>query len=206
MRVPCGDCVACCSSSRFIHIRPEEAGTIDRIPKKMLFPAPLRPAGYFVMGYDTHGRCPMLARNCCSIYRNRPSTCRTFDCRVLAASGFDAEGGENNQIMQQAKRWQFRYATAYDRRLHTAVRDAAVFLNDHPECLHRTLHSSDRIQIAVLAIKVYTVFLKRTGFPVNNRRPKNNSTIIQEVVRSCEKFEKRLRVGSPGKGSLYEGN
>jgi hypothetical protein len=87
--VPCGECTACCTSSQFIHIEPDEKQTLARIPSDLLFPAPLRPVGHVVMGFDERGHCPMLVDSTCSIYGVRPRTCRTYDCRVLAASGIE---------------------------------------------------------------------------------------------------------------------
>ena len=56
-------------------------------PKELLFPAPLMPEGHVVLGHDERGHCPMLVDGRCSIYADRPRTCRTYDCRVFAATG-----------------------------------------------------------------------------------------------------------------------
>ena len=58
--VPCGECIACCRSSYFIHVAPEEIQTLARIPGELLFPAAGLPKGNVVMGYDENGCCPML--------------------------------------------------------------------------------------------------------------------------------------------------
>ena len=58
--VPCGVCTACCRSSMFIHINPEETQTIPRIPRALLFDAPGLPKGHLVMGYNDKGHCPIL--------------------------------------------------------------------------------------------------------------------------------------------------
>ena len=58
---PCDGCVACCSSSQFVHIGPDETDALDHIPAEVLFAAPGTPDGFVLMGYDEHGRCPMLA-------------------------------------------------------------------------------------------------------------------------------------------------
>jgi hypothetical protein len=67
--VPCHGCTACCESSQFVHIEPDETETLARIPRELLFPAAGRPAGHMVMGYDKQGRCPMLVEQKCSIGR-----------------------------------------------------------------------------------------------------------------------------------------
>ena len=84
--VPCGSCTACCEASQFVHVGPDETDALAHIPRALLFPAPGAPAGHLVMGYDAHGRCPMLRADGCSIYEHRPRTCRTYDCRVFAAT------------------------------------------------------------------------------------------------------------------------
>lgn len=87
--MPCGDCTACCTSSQFIHIAPDETETLGHIPDELLFDAPGFPAGHVVLGYDENGHCPMLVDGACSIYAHRPRTCRTYDCRIFPATGID---------------------------------------------------------------------------------------------------------------------
>jgi Fe-S-cluster containining protein len=193
MNVPCGECDACCRSSYFIHINPEETRTLSRIPNELLFPAPLRPEGHMVLGYDEQGRCPMLIGNTCSIYRNRPTTCCIFDCRVLVASGLTGEDDENNPIFQQARRWQFNYPTKRDRNLFSAIQAAAAFLRRHPECIQKNLVPMDAIQISIAAIKVYDVFLKTNDPFVYAGKLNRDSEIAKEVFMSYKKFKKRMR-------------
>jgi Fe-S-cluster containining protein len=85
--VPCGACTACCTSSQFVHIAPDETDALSHIPAELLFRAPGMPKGHKVMGYDERGHCPMLVDGDCSIYEHRPRTCRTYDCRVFAGTG-----------------------------------------------------------------------------------------------------------------------
>jgi Fe-S-cluster containining protein len=118
--VPCGSCSACCTSSHFVHVEPDEADALAHIPASVRFPAPGR-AGQ-VMGYDEHGRCPMFVDGACSIYEHRPRACRTYDCRVFAAAGVEPD---RPAIAERAVRWRFRYATDVDRRRHEAVLAAA---------------------------------------------------------------------------------
>ena len=128
--VPCGDCTACCTASQFVHIGPDEADTIARIPAALLFPAPRMPRGHLLLGYDERGHCPMLVDGACSIYEHRPRTCRTYDCRIFAATGISPDDGgvdtEKVQIAERVARWQFAYPTARDSDLHTAVQASAV--------------------------------------------------------------------------------
>jgi uncharacterized protein len=85
--VPCGDCTACCTSSQFVHIAPDETDALAHVPAQVLFPAPGFPPGHVLMGYDDRGHCPMFVDGACSVYEHRPRTCRTYDCRVFAAAG-----------------------------------------------------------------------------------------------------------------------
>ena len=81
--VPCGDCDACCRSSYFIAVTPEDEAARRRIPAALLFDAPGAPPGHQLLGYDEAGRCPMLKSTGCDVYADRPGTCRTYDCRFL---------------------------------------------------------------------------------------------------------------------------
>ncbi len=128
--VPCGSCTACCTSSQFIHIAPDEEETLARVPRALLFPAPRLPAGHVLMGYDDQGHCPMLVDGACSIYEHRPRTCRTYDCRVFAASGLELEGPEKSAINERVRRWQFQLPEEADRARLEAVRSAAALLGD----------------------------------------------------------------------------
>lgn len=103
--VPCGSCAACCTSSQFVHIEPDETDALARVPAALRFPAPGLPEGHVVLGYDERGHCPMLVDGACSIYEHRPRTCRTYDCRVFAATGVTPEGQAD--IAARVARWAF---------------------------------------------------------------------------------------------------
>src|SRR6476659_10784222 len=47
--VPCGTCTACCTSSQFVHIEPDEADALAHIPAALLFPAPRLPKGHVLL-------------------------------------------------------------------------------------------------------------------------------------------------------------
>ena len=159
--VPCGGCTACCTSSQFIDIAPDESDTLARIPAELLFPAPRRPRGHLVLGYDEHGHCPMLIDDKCSIYEHRPRTCRTYDCRIFPAAGLAIEDDDKAPIARRVRRWQFTFPTQGDRNEHDAVRAAATFLRDHPGSLPEGAAPTDVTRLAVLAIDVHGAFLRR---------------------------------------------
>ena len=157
--VPCDGCTACCTSSQFIHIEPDETDTLSRIPAELLFPAPRLPAGHVVLGYDERGHCPMLIDEKCSIYAHRPKACRTYDCRIFAAAGIGVDRDEQASIARQAERWQFNFPTPTDRTRHQAVRAAATFLVEHGDLLPKPLAATNATQVAVLAIEMHDDFL-----------------------------------------------
>lgn len=156
--VPCGGCTACCTSSQFIHIDPDEKDTLAHIPADLMFPAPRLPFGHVLLGYDEQGHCPMLVDNRCSIYEHRPRTCRTYDCRVLAAAGL--EGDDDKALIgRQARRWRFSLSTRADQIRRDAVRAAATFIKRHRDSLPVTAVPTTTTQTAVLAIELHHSFL-----------------------------------------------
>jgi uncharacterized protein len=198
MKVPCGECTACCRSSYFIHINAEEVQTLRGVPKDLLFQAPVRPQGHMVLGYDERGCCPLLVKNKCSIYRDRPATCRSFDCRILASSGLAWDGAPINLLFQKARRWKFNCPARSDSNLLSAVQDAAKFLANHPDLFKDKFTPWDGIQISVLAIKVYDVFLKTNASPNEMKKAAYESSITKEILKSYKKFEKGIRTPSRG--------
>jgi Fe-S-cluster containining protein len=159
--VPCGRCTACCTSSQFIHIGPDETDTLSRIPGALLSPAPRLPLGHVVLGYDEQGHCPMLIDAECSIYEHRPRTCRTYDCRVFPAAGLEIDDDTKVLIARQAQRWQFSFASQAQQNQHDAVRAAATFLRNDSGALPEGAVPPDATRIAVLAIELHDAFLRR---------------------------------------------
>jgi Fe-S-cluster containining protein len=155
--VPCGECNACCRTSHFIHVRPEERRALARIPRQLLFPAPDLPPGNLVLGYDEKGCCPMLIHGRCTIYEDRPLACRTYDCRIYLAAGVVADRAA---IAEQVRRWEFSHPSQDDRDRHSAVRAAARFIREHPESLPSEAARREPVRVAVLAIAVHEAFLR----------------------------------------------
>ncbi len=158
--VPCGDCRACCTSALFVHVGPDESQTLARVPAELLFPAPDMPRGHLVMGYDERGHCPMFRDGECSIYEDRPRTCRQFDCRVFAAAGVEAA---RPAIAKRARRWSFAYAGQRGRALHDASRAAAAHLREHPECFADGADPANPAHLALLAVETCEQYLDPQG-------------------------------------------
>jgi Fe-S-cluster containining protein len=189
--VPCGECNACCRSYYFIPIRPEETQALARIPGELLVAAPGLPEGHVVLGYDEKGRCPMLIDDQCSIYEHRPLTCRNYDCRIFPAAGIAAGDEGKAPITQRIRRWKFSYPTPRDRNQHIAVQAAARFLRERGECFPAGVVPSDSTQLAILAIKVYDVFLKSKGESGKAGRVSSDLKVAEAVREANEKFEAR---------------
>lgn len=160
--VPCDGCTACCRSSQFIHIEPDETEALARIPSALLFPAPRLPLGHVVLGYDEQGCCPMLVDDRCSIYEHRPRTCRTYDCRILPAAGVDLDG-DAGPVAARARRWRFDHPSEVDELEHEAVRAAAAHLREHHDDLLPGGAAPAPIHLAVLAVEVHDAFLRHDG-------------------------------------------
>ncbi len=154
--VPCGTCNACCRTSHFVHVRAEERRTLRLIPRELLFPAPGLPPGTMVMGYDETGCCPMLVCSRCTIYDRRPIACRTYDCRIYAATGVPAD---RDDIAAQVRRWRFSYPGQEDRDIRAAVRSAVAFVRDPATSPLSVCARREAVRIAVLAIAAHEHFL-----------------------------------------------
>lgn len=163
--VPCGTCTACCTSSQFVHVEPDETETLRRIPAELRFPAPGLPEGHVVLGYDREGRCPMFRDGGCSIYEHRPRTCRTYDCRILPAAGLLPDDGSKVAIAQQARRWRFSFATEQDRAAQEAVARAAAFVAAHPELFTDGGPPRHATHVAAVAVRLQPLFLTAEGRP-----------------------------------------
>ena len=158
--VPCDGCTACCRSSQFIQIGPDEVDAIAHIPAPLLFPAPRLPRGHVVLGYDERGHCPMLVDDACSIYEHRPRACRTYDCRIFTAAGIEVDDEQKVDIARRVRRWRFAHPSESDQRAHDAVRAAAAADDDASDP-----HAADAeplssaTQRAVRAVERYREFL-----------------------------------------------
>ncbi len=154
--VPCGDCTACCTSSQFVHIAPDETDALAHIPPALLFPAPWMPPGHVLLGYDERGHCPMLIDDRCSIYEHRPRTCRTYDCRIFPAAGVIVDDDGKALIARQARRWRFDHPADADLLERRAVEAAAAFLGDRSNDPGVPANATE---LAVLAVEIHDAFL-----------------------------------------------
>lgn len=189
MQVACGECVGCCTSSYVIKVRLHEREALAHIPARFLEPGERDGTRY--MAADARGRCPMYSGSKvhdagCSIYAHRPETCRTYDCRIFTAAGMPAGEGKT-MINERVASWRFEYEDEQARREHQAVTAAANYLRQHPVRFPDGNVPSRASDIAVLALKSYTVFL--SGAPDDERAAAG-------IVAACREFDARGREGA----------
>jgi hypothetical protein len=101
----------------------------------------------------------MLGATGCTVYGERPQTCRDYDCRVFAAADMLAGDERRAVINERVQAWAFSYADDAARAAHGAVRAAAAFIRDRAGLLPSGWAPTGPTGIAVLALKVYPVFL-----------------------------------------------
>jgi len=182
--VPCGDCNACCRTSLQVHLRPGERQARKRLPKKSLSVAPGLPPGYLLLACDETGCCPVLVGGRCTIYDDRPLVCRTYDCRLYAATDVAPDRVE---IATQVRRWRFSHPTADDRALHDAVLAAARFIRERPACVPGEAARRQPIRAATLAVAVHSLFLQGATVGLR-RRPARESDRIRAVAYANEEL------------------
>jgi len=193
--VPCGDCCACCSTSHFVHVGPEEVDALAHIPADLRFPAPGMPAGHEVLGYDQRGRCPMLGDDGrCTIYEHRPLTCRTYDCRVFAAAGIDAD---RDEVTRRARRWRFACTEPREGDALTAVSAAAHWVRGHAAAFPGGAVPDHPAQLAVLAVKAAGVFLP--GGPA--AEGEDDAAVAAAIVRAAGEVVDQHEPFSPATAS-----
>jgi uncharacterized protein len=154
--VPCGDCTGCCSSAYSIEIRATDAVALERIPARALRRS--TSANQWTVRPNPDGTCPMLDCGKCSIYAQRPQTCRDYDCRVFAAAGIDAGAGKD-VINTRVQAWRFAYSSNEDERAHRAIQAAAQFIRTAHDQFPKGAAPRNPLGIAALALRVYPVFL-----------------------------------------------
>jgi hypothetical protein len=181
--VPCGDCTACCTSSYFIHIRPDETAALTRIPVEYLVEAPGLPSGHVVMGYDEHGHCPMLVEGGCSIYDDRPQTCRDYDCRIFAATGLELS--DKTMVAEQTRRWVFDTPTALARVQQEAVRTCTDYLRAHAHHLPPGSIPKNPTHLAILAVSLHELFV--------DKEPGAEHVIVPDIDVVCDALDESMR-------------
>jgi uncharacterized protein len=159
--VPCDGCVGCCVSSYPIPLRPTDTVALARVPDPYL-QWQSGGASSARMGFRDDGTCPMLVERRCTIYAERPRTCRDYDCRIYAAAGLLPDG-DRPVIQQRVGEWCFGYADDQARASAIAVQRAAAFIREHAASFPAAVRAHSATAAAVLAVKVYPLFTDGQG-------------------------------------------
>ncbi len=173
----------------FIHIKPEETQTIQRIPRGLLFPAPGLPKGHVLMGHSDKGHCPMLVDNKCSIYDYRPQTCRTYDCRVFTATGVPVDQQTQAEIAHRVKAWVFHYESEQSREEHMTVKEAAAFLRKNRDLFPQGSLPGNPAQLAALAVRIYRLFPDMTARMNNGTSAMSDAFIAHAIMTALSEPE-----------------
>jgi len=179
--VACEECSACCNSSYFVHITPNDKDAIKHIPKELTFIAPGMPKGHLLLGYDSKGHCPMFTNNKCSIYEFRPQTCRQYDCRVFPATGIKNSEKGKEVIAKQSERWKFDFKNKKDKEAFEAVQASAKFIRKNASHFPSGFLPSNATQQAVLAIAVSEIFINKS-IPKNATIPETVKLLVESVT------------------------
>jgi hypothetical protein len=131
----------------------------------------------------------MFIDNQCSIYAQRPQTCRDYDCRVFPATGVAMDEGKP-LIARQAARWKFAFPRAEDTREYAAVCAAAEFLRLGGRYFPPGFVPVNAPQQAVMALKVYQVFMDRPHGDLAGLEPAQGGEIAAAMVAAFAQFEK----------------
>ena len=180
--VPCAGCTACCTSSQFVHIAPDETDTLAHIPPDLLFAAPRSAPGHVVLGYDERGHCPMLVDSRCSIYEHRPAACRTYDCRIFAATGTMASDRTQVRITHRVTRWRFTYPSGTDTAQHDALRSAVAYLRANEEVWPDARKPPHPTRLALTAVAIADLFVVSDSDPASRAHVAPDLATVQARV------------------------
>ena len=130
--VPCDGCTACCTSSQFVHIEPDETDTLAHIPRPAPVPGSPAARGATCCSATTSTG----AARCWSTAGARSTSTGPGRAAPTTAGCSRRRGWTADQpaVARRAQRWRFAHPSPTDREQHEAVRAAAVVLRErHPE-------------------------------------------------------------------------
>ncbi|MEO6080652.1 MAG: YkgJ family cysteine cluster protein [Steroidobacteraceae bacterium] len=185
--VPCGDCVGCCVSSYPIPLRPTDHVALQQVPARHLRLPADSTAGLARMGYREDGSCPLLCAGACSIYNDRPQTCRDYDCRIYAAAELMPDG-ERPVIHQRVSAWRFEFISPEEHDAAEAVRQAAAFIRSHSALFPVAMRADSATATAVLALKTWSLFRNSARPPGTGESPEQ---AVQRVIDAARQFDQK---------------
>lgn len=186
--VPCGTCTGCCTSAYYIRIRPRDRTAVAGISPAYFVRAEGMPPDEALMAWRHDGTCPALESGRCTIYEQRPTTCRDYDCRVFVPAGIDAGDERKSVINARVRAWRFTFEGDAERHAFDAIGRAARFIRDR----RRAFPNEGRgvptapTGIAVLALKSYEAFLD------GGAEGKDDVALAIQVVEASRRFDAGL--------------
>jgi len=136
------------------------------------------------MGYSDKGHCPMLVDDKCSIYDYRPQICRSYDCRVFAATGVPVDAQNQAEIAQRVEAWVFNYEKEESREEHRTLKEAAAFLQNNRDLFPQGSLPGHPAQLAALAVRIYRLFSDLTA-KVNNGAAAVSDALIAHAIMTA---------------------
>lgn len=184
--VPCGGCAGCCVSSYPIPLRSTDRVALERVPARYLRMPADSAGGLARMGFRDDGSCPLLCASGCSIYSDRPQTCRDYDCRIYAAAGLLPDG-ERPVIRSRVQAWRFAMPTAVEQAAAAAVLRAAEFIRDHATLFPAAMRAGSATAAAVLAVKSYGLFEDAELAPGRNESAQQGVLRVIDAARAFDR-------------------
>ncbi|RWX43655.1 putative zinc- or iron-chelating domain-containing protein, partial [Candidatus Electrothrix aarhusensis] len=141
--VPCGSCNICCRSGYNIYVDSEET---KRFPEAILDKEEDR----LMLPFAEDGKtCSKLVNEKCSIYSERPKTCRAYDCRGMFFTGLIPSPEKDQQELEDL----------------LAHRMYTRFKTDKDETVFRILKMSGQNLAGTINSTSHDTFSKLTGLP-----------------------------------------
>lgn len=181
--VPCDGCVGCCVSSYAIALRPADKVALSAVPARHLR-LPVT-GGLAMMGYREDGTCPMLETGRCTIYADRPQTCRDYDCRIYAATGLMPDG-QRPVIQERVREWRFEYLREEEAEQREALVRAAAFIREHAALFPPAARAQSAAAAAVLAVKAWPLFVNKKGDGPKDLSPLELTGRVLEAARAFD--------------------
>jgi uncharacterized protein len=186
--VPCDGCVGCCVSSYAIPLRPADQVALEAVPGRYLR-IPVG-GGLAQMQHRQDGTCPMLEVGRCTIYADRPQTCRDYDCRIYTATGLVPDG-ERPVIRERVLQWRFDFLNREELAQHDALHRAAGFIREHAAQFPPAMRADSAAAAAVLALKTWPLFARgastnEKGDEPEDPPPHEQARRVQEAARAFD--------------------
>jgi Fe-S-cluster containining protein len=143
----------------------------------------------------------MFLNNQCSIYEDRPQTCRDYDCRVFAATGISVDGEAQPEIARRVSEWVFEYGSEESRAEQAVVMEAAAFLRENRELFPAGALPGYPVQLAALAVEVYRVFADCQTLAREDRAAMPDACIALAILAAMSEPEAPEKMAVKGKKS-----